>query len=125
MYKGECFNNNSYFREMDLHGVQNGLQCLLAGNEESVTEPTGKWLYPAGNVVNCPTSTSHSDPFRCQAGSNNGDNGVTLYKSSTTAIGTNVGVYSCCLPGTCDDGASERLTVQIFRELHMHMNQLV
>ena len=53
MHKGECVAESSFFQVSELGNLENGLQCLLANGENTVTSAQGKWLYPDGNPVNC------------------------------------------------------------------------
>ena len=116
MHHGNCVANNTYFRDMDLEGVENGLQCLYAGSEPIFVEGeslTGAWRYPDGYDVKCSTSQDLVDPYEC---TNASDSGVTLYRRPGRHIGLEVGIYTCCLPGNCDTASSERIMVQIFGE---------
>ena len=114
MHKGECLAENAFFQVSELGRADNGLQCLLANSENTVTSAQGKWLYPDGNPVNCSKEVSKSDPIGCSNTANN--DGATLYAhlKATRLPDEHSGVYTCCLPGNCSDGSSNSITVRIF-----------
>ena len=126
MHRGKCVANNSYIRDMDLEGEQNGLQCLYAGIEPSMIVAadeswTGVWRYPSGVNVKCFTSEDVKDPFECTNVTIDGSSGVTMYRPPTRQTVNNVGLYTCCMPQNCDSPTTERITVKIFGEfLHEH-----
>ena len=115
MHKGACVADNTFFRARELGGVENGLQCLLANNDNVVTSAQGKWLYPDGSPVNCDkTLDMNTNPFGCST--TNMSNGVTLFKYNQgwSLLLEHSGRYTCCLPGNCSNGDSSRITVRIF-----------
>ena len=100
--------------------MANGLQCLLANKSNIVTTTQGTWLYPDGETVDCTLqSQTDTNPFGCSP--TNESDGTILFTFSDIESGSDSfgGVYTCCLPGSCSDDNSNRITARIFGEFQL------
>ena len=97
------------------------MSCIMLSNERTIDSPEGKWNYPNGNPIAC---TSETELFNCKLTDDR--LGVKLYKNPNLRGADSMkkmfdpGLYSCCLPGKCDDGKSIRATIRIWGRLLQH-----
>lgn len=130
VHKGECVANNTLFLASQLTGVENGLQCLMTDNRSITTmvAAQGKWLYPDGKAVRCVgvNGINSKETFTCSVSINL--DGVTLYNERVYPDFSEVGTYSCCLPGHCDDNVSSLITARInseFNYIHTLISSMI
>ena len=96
MYQDSCWANGSFFRPSA--SQDNYLHCVhssyFGGNVN------GGWLYPDGTPC-----TDTSDPLQCNnVTTDDGPIDVTLERVGEYS--TDIGVFTCCLPTSCDDESS-------------------
>ena len=96
--------------------MEHGLHCSLDNKDFSLKFAQGIWFYPNEEEVDCDSEPTSSNPLSCTLSKDRKD--VILYSKSNIEVDSRSpawnGVYSCCLPGECDDGNTSRVTARIY-----------